>query len=107
MAQWQRIQAGDLGSISGLGRSPEERNGNPVLLPGKSHRQRSLAGYSPWGHKRVRQLATKQQQHQVVTFILHWKQQIINLLKGSAIGNVLGLLGLTQGFSVIADSESQ
>ena len=26
----------------------------PVFLPGKSHRQKSLAGYSPWGHKRVR-----------------------------------------------------
>ena len=26
----------------------------PVYLPGKSHGQRSLAGYSPWGHKRVR-----------------------------------------------------
>ena len=23
----------------------------PVFLPGKSHRQRSLVGYSPWGHK--------------------------------------------------------
>ena len=23
----------------------------PVLLLGKSHGQRSLAGYSPWGHK--------------------------------------------------------
>ena len=23
----------------------------PVFFPGKSHRQRSLAGYSPWGHK--------------------------------------------------------
>ena len=23
----------------------------PVLLPGKSHRQRSLVGYSPWGHR--------------------------------------------------------
>ena len=22
-----------------------------VFLPGKSHRQRSLEGYSPWGHK--------------------------------------------------------
>ena len=22
-----------------------------VFLPGKSHRGRSLAGYSPWGHK--------------------------------------------------------
>ena len=23
----------------------------PVFLPGKSHGQRSQAGYSPWGHK--------------------------------------------------------
>ena len=23
----------------------------PVFLPGKSHGQRSLAGYSPWSHK--------------------------------------------------------
>ena len=23
----------------------------PVFLPGEFHRQRSLAGYSPWGHK--------------------------------------------------------
>ena len=26
----------------------------PVFWPRKSHEQRSLAGYSPWGHKRVR-----------------------------------------------------
>ena len=26
----------------------------PVFLPGELHGQRSLAGYSPWGHKRVR-----------------------------------------------------
>ena len=25
----------------------------PVLLPGKSHGQRSLVGYSPWGHKEL------------------------------------------------------
>jgi len=23
----------------------------PVFLPGESHRQRILVGYSPWGHK--------------------------------------------------------
>ena len=35
----------------------------PVFLPGKSHGQRSLAGYSPWGCKWVRHnLVTKQQQ---------------------------------------------
>ena len=26
----------------------------PVFLPGKSHGQKSLVGYSPWHHKRVR-----------------------------------------------------
>ena len=25
----------------------------PVLLPGGSHEQKSLAGYSPWGHKEL------------------------------------------------------
>ena len=45
--------AGDLGSIPGWGRSPEEGNGNPLQysLPGKSHGRRSLVGYSPWGCK--------------------------------------------------------
>ena len=43
--------AGDLGLIPGSGRPPEERNGYPLFLPGKSHGQRNLAGYSPWGHK--------------------------------------------------------
>ena len=33
---------------------------SPVFLPGKSHGQRSLVGYSPWGHKRAgHNLATK------------------------------------------------
>ena len=42
--------AGDVGSIPGSGRGSE-----------KPHGQRSLAGYSPRGHKRVRHdLATKQ-----------------------------------------------
>ena len=37
----------------GLGSSLGGRNGTPLqlLLPGKSHGQRSLAGYSPWGYK--------------------------------------------------------
>ena len=56
---------GDMGSVTGSGRSPGEGNGwlpTPVFLPEKSHGQRNLAGYSPWGHKRVgHNLATKQQ----------------------------------------------
>ena len=44
--------AADPGSIPGLRRSPGEGNGYPwVLLPGESHRQRNLAGYSPWGRR--------------------------------------------------------
>ena len=36
----------------------------PVFLPGKSHRQISLVGYSSWGCKRLgHDLATKQQHH--------------------------------------------
>ena len=45
--------AGDPGSIPGLGRFSGEGNRHPtlVLLPGKSHGQRSVVGYSPWGCK--------------------------------------------------------
>ena len=41
-----------MASIPGLGRSPEEgKQPTPVFWPGESHGQRSLADYSPWGHK--------------------------------------------------------
>ena len=45
--------AGDPGSIPGLGRSPGEENGNPVQYSclENRHGQRSLMGYSPWGCK--------------------------------------------------------
>ena len=41
------------GSIPELGRSPWRRKWQPtpVFLLGESHGQRSLEGYSPWGHK--------------------------------------------------------
>ena len=40
----------DTGVIPGLGRFPWRMAWPPtaVLLPGRSHGQRSLAGYSPW-----------------------------------------------------------
>ena len=45
-------QAGDRGLVPDLERSPGERKGNSFpFLPGKSHGQRSLAGYSPYGCK--------------------------------------------------------
>ena len=45
---WNTGDVRDSGSIPGSGRSPGEGNGNPpVFLPGESHGQRNLAGYSP------------------------------------------------------------
>ena len=45
------VSAGDMSSIPGLGRPPEEGNGNPLqlFLTGKFYGQRSLVGFSPWG----------------------------------------------------------
>ena len=43
--------AGDVGLIPGLGRSPGGGNGNPLQYCLENpHGQRSLASYSPWGH---------------------------------------------------------
>ena len=43
--------AGDVSLIPGVGGSPREGLPTPVFLPGGFHGQRSLGGYSPWGHK--------------------------------------------------------
>ena len=45
--------AGDLGSIAGLGRSPGGGHGSPLQYSclKNPHGQRSVAGYSLWGHR--------------------------------------------------------
>ena len=47
--------AGDLGSIPGLGRSPGGGHGNLLQYSclEKPHGQRSLVGYSPWDPKEL------------------------------------------------------
>ena len=47
--------AGDLGSIPGLGRSLGGGHGNPLQYSylENPHEQRSLAGYRPWGCKEL------------------------------------------------------
>ena len=52
----------DVGLIPGWGRSPGEGNGNHSnILAWEIHRQRSLVGFSLWGHKKAgHDLATKQ-----------------------------------------------
>ena len=59
--------AGDTALIPGSGRSPGGGNGNPLQYSRlkKSHEQRSLAGYSPWGCK---QLATTE--HVTVVLVI-------------------------------------
>ena len=44
------FRAGDAGSIPGSARSPgEEMEAHSDIPAGKSHGQRSLVGYNPWG----------------------------------------------------------
>ena len=51
-------KAGDSSLIPGLGRSPEEEMAtHSSILTRKSHGQRNMVGYSPWGYD----LVTKQQ----------------------------------------------
>ena len=57
--------AGNLGSMPGLGRSPGGGHGNPLQYSylENPHGQRSLVGYSQWGHKEsdmTEQLTTAQ-----------------------------------------------
>ena len=86
MAQWLKnppANAGGEGSIfSGLERSPGEGTGNPLqlFLPRKSHGQRSLVGYSVWGHKRVvHDLGTRQQQ-QVIKSLCCSSENFYNIV---------------------------
>ena len=60
LAQWLRskeaaCKAGDAGDTvpSWVGKIPwrRARQPSPVFLPGESCRQRSLTGYSAWGHE--------------------------------------------------------
>ena len=43
--------AGDTGLIPGSGGG--NSNPHPIFFPGKSHGQRNLEGYNPWGHKEL------------------------------------------------------
>ena len=40
----------------------------PVSLPGESHGQRNLVGYSPWGYRVGDDLATEQQDSFITSF---------------------------------------
>ena len=59
---------GDAGSIFGSGRVPGEGKWQPtpVFLPEKSHGERSLVGYSPWGRK---ELDMTKHEHRYVDYL--------------------------------------
>ena len=58
----------DVGLIPGSGRSPEQEMAvHSVFLPGKSHGQRNLVGYSPWS----RELDATEHTHNHTTQIQH------------------------------------
>ena len=69
--------AGNLGSISGLKRSPGGGNSNPHQYPCLEvpHGQWRLACYSPWGPKEwdtINQLSRRQQGHEYLDPPLKW-----------------------------------
>ena len=68
---------GDLASIPGLGRSHGGENGNPLQYSclKNPHGQRSLACYSPWGHKET---DTTEWLHKHSTRLLHNRSCFMN-----------------------------
>ena len=61
----------------------------PILSPGKSPGQRSLAGYSPWGHRVGCDLATTQQQQTVEVptgLFLRKRSMVLNFIHGKSGG---------------------
>ena len=74
--------------LDGLGRSPGGRHGNPLQYSCREnpHGQRSLVGYSPWGHKELDttdHLSTAQHIH------LNTKNRLYGLTSFSVKGLVL------------------
>ena len=79
----------------------------PVFLLGKFQGQRRLAGYSPWGRKRVRlDLATKQQQQHEVTdpktqprfSVRFWSHKALGLTQSSVPPSPLSQLDAQPGW---------
>ena len=61
-----------MGLIPGLERLPGggKWQPTPVFLPEKSHGQRSLVGYSPWGHKELDMTEQLSKQAKVLQVLL-------------------------------------
>ena len=85
----------DSDSIPGSGRSPEGGMKNiPVFLPGESHGQRSLVGFSPWGCKELD--VTEQLTHRVGSRPLLWTTASMP----TDVAGIAGVTWLTSGNAV-------
>ena len=87
--------AGDAGSIPGLGRFPWRREWQPtpLFLPGEHHGQRSLVGYSPWGHKEL----------DITERLTHFKVPILILVFLLFVPHLKLLLPPCESFKVIQE----
>ena len=75
--------AGNVGSIPRLSKMPQRKKWQPtpVFLPAKSHEQKSLVGYHPWGLKRVgHNLVTKRTKHTIYRYFQDVEQSPNNVL---------------------------
>ena len=72
---------GDLGSIPGSGRSAGGGHGNPLQYSclENPHGQRSLMGYSPWGHKESDKTVTKHKHLQMAHHLNTCLKRILNI----------------------------
>ena len=70
-----------------------------VLLPGKSHGQRSLVGYSPWGRK---ELDTTERFSFLSFFLSFFPVKLTHVTSGLIVfcPNGISILTLTQAWSI-------
>ena len=91
--QYSCLQCGRPGFDPWVGKIPWRRSWQPtpVLLPGESHGQRSLGGYSPWGHKELdttEQLSTARRIKLNVQ-VRHNKRLRTEIIKWNNYNNIL------------------
>ena len=102
----QRRKRERLGFDPWVGKIPWRRawQPTPVFLPGKSPGQRSLAGYSLWGHRNVRKNLRSKQQCKIYFVIVHWSFSKISSVVQSCLTLWDTMDCSTQGILSISNS---
>ena len=96
-----------------VGKTPWRRKWQliQVLLPEESHEQRSLAGYSPWGHKELdmtERLTHNMASHILLTSICsqHSRQTILLMCKFGHVALLLQTLQWLLSFSLLSKNQT-